>query len=108
MLKLFYLGNHLANIFNPFRIIFYFLNVIVVISFILLLFSNKGIKQNDNLEKLVLKSKIKYEKILKDYNDLKRKIELFKGNEYYQVMVIHKEIGYIKKNERIYIFEDKK
>jgi len=101
----FLLGISLIRFFNPFRIIFYFLNILIVISFVFLIFSEKGIKQNDVLEDLVNNSKTKYEDTLKEYTNLKRKIELFKKNEYYQVMVIHREIGYIKENERIYIFE---
>jgi tetrahydromethanopterin S-methyltransferase subunit G len=97
----------LNKIFNPFRIIFYLLNIVITIVFIFIIFSNKGIKQNDNLEKLVISSKERYGKIQEEYNDLKRKIEFFNKNEYYQVMVIHKEIGYISEDERIYIFEDK-
>lgn len=96
----------MIHVLNPFRIIFYFLNILIVIFFVFLIFSNKGIKQNDKLEGFVVKSKVKYENILQEYNKLKRKIELFKGNEYYQIMVIHKEMGYIKENERIYIFKE--
>jgi len=97
----------LAKILNPFRIIFYLLNILIVLSFIFMIFSDKGIKQNDTLESLVAGSKVKYEKTFNEYSDLKRKIELFKKNEYYQLRVIHREIGYIKNNERIYIFDKK-
>ena len=93
------------NFFNPFRLIFYALNIVITIIFILLIFSSKGIKQNDKLEKLVIGSSIRYNKTLKEYNNLKVKIDLFKDNQFYQVKVIHKEIGYINENEKIYIFK---
>ena len=95
----------MSQILNPFRLIFYILNIAIVIIFVLLIFSDKGIKQNDKLEALVLKSNQRYADTFKEYNDLKRKIKLFKENQYYQVKIIHEEIGYIGENERIYIFK---
>ena len=74
--------------------------------FVFLVFSDRGIRKNDELRKLVKESGERYEKALQEYNDLKRKIELFENNVFYQKMVIHKEIGYIEDNERIYIFEE--
>jgi len=100
-----FLGDFLNNFFNPFRLIFYVLNVLIAIIFVLLIFSDKGIKQNDKLEKLVSESSIRYNKTLKEYNDLKLKIGLFEDNQYYQVKVIHEEIGYINESEKIYIFK---
>ena len=74
----------------------------------MLIFSDKGIKQNDKLEKSVVKSSLRYTKTLKEYNNLKQKIKLFKENQYFQVKVIHQEIGYIGENERIYKFKNLK
>jgi len=96
----------LSKILNPFRLIFYITNIITILIFILLIFSDKGMKQNDKLEKMVAKSSVRYNKTLKEYNELKQKIVFFKKNQFYQVKVIHREIGYIGENERIYIFSD--
>ena len=96
----------MSKILNPFRLIFYITNIITILIFILLIFSDKGMKQNDKLEKMVAKSSVRYNKTLKEYNELKQKIVFFKKNQFYQVKVIHREIGYIGENERIYIFSD--
>jgi cell division protein FtsB len=84
------------------------LNILIIYFGIIFIFSDKGVIKNDELYDLLRKSEIKYNNELKKYNELKNKIKLFKSNEHYQKKVIHKEIGYIEDNERIYIFSGQK
>ncbi len=90
---------------NIFKYVFYVFNLLIVV-FVIFLFLY-GFSKNDSIKIKINELSKKNNILFQELNSLKNNIELFKDDRNFQKHIIHKEMGYIAKDEFIYFFEEK-
>jgi len=90
---------------NPFRVIFYLLNISIISLSIYLFFSSSGIKQNNTIKKQIITMENKNRELEKNIENMDNRVNWFKELAEFQKYVIHKEKGYLAPDEILVIFE---
>ncbi|MBN2695455.1 septum formation initiator family protein [bacterium] len=91
---------------NPLRVIFYILNIFIVILIIYLFFSKSGVKQNKTIKQQIAKIEERNRELEKNIKDIENRINWFRELPDFQKYVIHKETGYLAPDETLVIFEE--